>query len=343
MYRSPRFQASEQGYANNIDGFPKPTSARAVPAKTAVGATVYITPVGETPVLGYNDFAELHGVRASGIDLWPYTRPSDKNLWWQSWVGENWFPMPRTMPDTSLRVYGGGCIHMQKMPIFLESTGSYGISTNGTGVFSGIPSGTVIWGETGSIVCANPGKTVMTDIQKVMTWSRTALTIERNTTINADLTVQGTLAFSGSLAFPGNVTGNLSVAGNLALGGVLKSTKTSIVSGFSGGPRITQAPWDSPGTTHLLNVITLADSSDNVSGMLYLHASSKANDNKNGMATLGIIKSSGFPPVVTVFTSQRSANLTTFTFSTDNTQNPNTIIVATDAQCAICWTFVSGV
>ena len=338
MYRSPRL--TEVGYANNIGGFPKPTSARAVPPKNGMGATVYITPVGETPVLGSNDFAELHGVRAGGFELWPYTRPSDKGNWWQSWVGENWFPMPRTMPDSSIRVHGGGCIHMQKMPIYLEVSGNHGISTNGSGVFSGVPAGTVIWGEDGSIVCANPGKTAMVNIQKVMTWNRTGVSIARNTAVEGTMTISGNLSVTGSVTgnFPG--AANFDNAGNLTLGGILKTSKTSIATGFAGGPRITQAVWDAPGPTHVLDMNVLMASCDNVSGMLYLHVSSKSNDNKNGMATLGIIKSSGYAPIVTVFTSQRSANLSTFTISSD-VQNIN-LIVSTDATCAICWTFVSG-
>ena len=341
MYRSPRFTPSEEGYANNIDGFPKPASARAVPTIRNMGATVYITPVGETPVLGVNDFAELHGVRASGFELWPYTPPSSKGNWWQGWVGEDWFPMPRTMPDTSIRVFGGGCIHMQKMPIYLESTGSHGISTNGSGVFADIPAGTVIWGETGSIVCSNPGKTDMVNIQKVMTWSRTDVSIARSTAIDGNMTISGNLTVAGSIdGTISNVAGNFDIGGNLTLGGTMKTSKTSIVSGFGGGPRITQEMWDSPGPTHLVDMNVLMDSCDNVSGMLYIHASSKADDNKNGMATLGIIKSSGYAPAVTVFTSQRSANLSMFTFSTD-VQNIN-LVVSTDAACAICWTFVSG-
>ena len=347
MYRSPRFTSADVGYANNIDGFPKPTVARAVPPKTGVGATVYITPVGETPVLGANEFAELHGVRAGGFELWPYTRPNDKGLWWQSWVGENWFPMPRTMPDSSIRVFGGGCIHMQKMPIYLEVEGKYGISTNGSGVFPGIPAGTVIWGETGSIVCANPGKTHMVNIQKVMSWGRTNVSIARNTDVEGNMIISGNLQVTGNIngsigtaPVIGNVAGNFNIGGNLTLGGVLATSDTSILTGFSGGPRITQKTWDSPGPTHVLDMNELTASCENVSGMLYLHTSSKANDNRNGMATLGIIKSSGYAPVVTVFTSQRSANLGMFTFSND-VQNTH-LVVSTDAECAICWTFVSG-
>lgn len=305
MYRSPRFTDSDIGYANNIGGFPMPTSARAVPRKTGNGATVYITPVGETPVLGQNGMSELHGVRASGFELWPYTRPSDKSLWWQYWPQATWFPMPSTLPETSIRVYGGGCIQMQMMPIYLEATGKHGISTNHTGVFGGLPEGTVLWGETGSIACATPGVEVMANVQPVMTWSRTDVTLTANVAIT--------------------------------LGGILKSNKTSITSGFAGGPRITQAAWDTPGTVHTININTLTNSCDDVSGVLYVHASSKAGNNKNGTMVLGVLKSVGLGVSATIMSTTKTAGLATFNMLTGTD-----IQIDTDAGCAICWTFMSA-
>ena len=159
-----------------------------------------------------------------------------------------------------------------------------------------------------------------------------AKSLKKSSWTSADANKLVTIDSEGSLqAIPSTVTAS----------GLMHTSKTSITTGFTGGPRIKQTPWDAPGPTHSISISVLMDSCDNVSGMLYLHTSSKANDNKNGMATLGIIKSFGYGPAVTVFTSQKSANLGTFGFSID-VQNEN-LIVSTDAGCAICWTFMSGV
>lgn len=138
---------------------------------------------------------------------------------------------------------------------------------------------------------------------------------------------------TGNVTFTGNVT-----VENLTVDGLLLSGKRDIVTGFAGGPRVSQAGWDTPGNAHTLAWTDLAEGSDNVTGFLYVHVSSKSVARKNGIATLTVVKSQGVAPDLMLTAVHMSPSLQVF----DVGLRGNDVIVETDPGCSVCWSFVSA-
>lgn len=137
---------------------------------------------------------------------------------------------------------------------------------------------------------------------------------------------------------PGDaLTGNAYVQ-NLVVEGLVLSAKANIATGFAGGPRVSQGGWDAPANAHSITWSQLADGNDNVTGFLYVHASSKDASRKNGIATATLIKDLGQPLDVMVTALHQSANLHTFEVGVSG----DTIRVATDAACSVCWSFIAA-
>ena len=136
------------------------------------------------------------------------------------------------------------------------------------------------------------------------------------------------------------VQGTVSFHANVAVGGLFLSSKPAMDTGFSGGPRVVQGGWDAPGATHTLAWAALAGGGrDNVVGTLFVHASARdAAIKRNGTATLSIIKNPGDPPDLWPNHVHQGAGLTTFAFAVSG----NDVVVTTDAECAVCWTFVAA-
>jgi hypothetical protein len=126
--------------------------------------------------------------------------------------------------------------------------------------------------------------------------------------------------------------------GNVAINGVITNSKT-VTTGFTGGPALQQSPWSSVSGSHTLDWNSLANGSDNITGMLYIHASSKGSDDKNGIATASVIKSLGKNPDVMVLSLHKSANLSTLEIAMNNA---GALVVNTDPQCAVCCSFVAA-
>jgi hypothetical protein len=141
---------------------------------------------------------------------------------------------------------------------------------------------------------------------------------------------------------PGDVTAANVLAGNvvvdnLTVGGLLLSSKT-VVSGFGGGPRVSQGGWDAPGNSHLITWAALAGNSDNVTGFLTVHVSSKSAARKNGIATVTVVKDQALAPDLMVTALHCSPTLDTFDVGVSGTD----IAVATDPECAVCWSFIAA-
>ena len=130
-------------------------------------------------------------------------------------------------------------------------------------------------------------------------------------------------------------------AANVSVAGVFKNPTVGIVDVFvsGGGPKFVQGAWDSPGVTHTVTCDDLSNYGDNFVGTLYLHTSSKSSDDKNGTATLSIVKSQGFAPRVCVESLFKSGNLGVFSLEPVG----NALVVTTDAECAVCWTFLAAI
>lgn len=149
------------------------------------------------------------------------------------------------------------------------------------------------------------------------------------------------LQFGVPTGLEGNIVSpdTLVVRGNIVLEGLLVSGKAN-VTGFSGGPMVTQNPWDEPANVHVIPWSLLsAGGSDEVSGVLTVHASAKDGSRKNGVASVSLVKNSGDPPDVMVFDQHASANLAVFDLDVAG----DDLVVYTDDTCAVCWTFVAAV
>lgn len=126
---------------------------------------------------------------------------------------------------------------------------------------------------------------------------------------------------------------------NVAVRGLLSSTKANIKTGFDGGPRISQAGWDAPSSTHTISWQSLANGCETASGILYVHASSKSNNDMNGVITASIVKSEGQNIIVSATSTAKSQGLSTFSL----TSQLSNLVVSTNSGCAVCWTFISAV
>lgn len=172
-----------------------------------------------------------------------------------------------------------------------------------------------------------------------------AKTLEPNvpaTVRNLGTPVAPVLEFSIPRGYPGDavaanvLAGNVTVD-NLTVSGLLLSSK-QVTTGFAGGPRVSQGPWDAPAASHTLTWTKLADGCDNVTGFLTVHVSSKNGMKKNGIATVTVVKDLNQPPDLLVTSQHLSANLSTF----DLGLRGNDIVVATDVQCSVCWSFIAA-
>lgn len=140
-----------------------------------------------------------------------------------------------------------------------------------------------------------------------------------------------------SLLEPGVFSGS-GEFGNVVVSGLVTSSKRDILTGFAGGPFITQGPWDEPSQTHVIPWSALGNGCENVSGMMYVHASSKDINEKNGMATVSVIKGLTGNISAVVLSNHKSPGLATFTV----TASGNTVVVNTGPGCAVCWTFIAA-
>lgn len=354
-----------------------PYAARPNPAVSTPltdGVQVYVNTVEETPALSVNyDMNKLYAVQVNSINVLPNqpglrSANSDRNI----------FPLPWSHPLTRIRMYNGSHIQMSRMPVYLDMSGEYGLAINT--VYTDGPlgygynnpfgansrvTGTFLFGKTGTLGCAITGNTSMLGATGVFGWDAAGVVAHANlivrggaandvVTANAGgVFLRSGATFNGSGAgltnipassIVGNVN-NVQLAsgdaalGNVSIAGVLTSTKTGVVSGFEGGPRVSQGRWDSPGGTHTLQWPALADGCDNVSGVLYLHVSSKSAAKKNGVATVSLVKDAGTPPDLMVMALHKSDALATFSVG----RSGDDITVATDADCALCYTFVGAV
>ena len=198
--------------------------------------------------------------------------------------------------------------------------------------------------ETFEIVPTVQGLQVRTDAGCAVSVSPTLGIVQSmlssNIVWSSDLAVPAPYKFTGNgagLTLPAkNLVGNLA---NLVVDGVFLSGKNGITTGFGGGPRISQHGWDAPGATHTLPWSGVAGECDNVTGILHIHASCKSSLKKQGVATASIVKNVGDPPDVLVTGTHTSPNLSTFLVSVQ----VNDIVVSTDAECAVCWTFIAAV
>ena len=126
--------------------------------------------------------------------------------------------------------------------------------------------------------------------------------------------------------------------GDVTVDGLLRSSKANIITGFGGGPRVSQGGWDAPANVHTLSWTQLADGSDDVTGSLVVHASSKNGMGKNGVAQLLVVKGVGANTSMTLMSQHASPNLTTLNVAVAG----DDIQVDTDPECAVCWTFLSA-
>lgn len=128
--------------------------------------------------------------------------------------------------------------------------------------------------------------------------------------------------------------------GNVVVKGLLLSGKTDLVTGFAGGPRLSQGGWTAPGTSHAIEWEALADGCDNVTGLLYVHVSSKGGAvRKNGVATVTVVKDAGEPPDLMVTAVHMSPHLARLEVGLDDNA---AVVVATDDGCSVCWSFVAA-
>lgn len=127
--------------------------------------------------------------------------------------------------------------------------------------------------------------------------------------------------------------------GNVTVNGLLLSGKADVVTGFGGGPRLSQGGWSAPAASHAIQWETLVDGCDNVTGVLYLHVSSKGGVvRKNGVATVTVVKDADEPPDLMVTAAHMSPHLGRLDVATDD----NAVVVATDDDCALCWSFLAA-
>lgn len=134
-------------------------------------------------------------------------------------------------------------------------------------------------------------------------------------------------------------TGSDITVGNVVVNGLLLSGKADVVTGFGGGPRLSQGGWTPPAASHAIEWEALADGCDNVTGVLYVHVSSKgATAKKNGVATATVVKDVGEPPDLMVTSMHLSPHLATFQVGLDD----NAVVVATDDGCSVCWSFIAA-
>jgi hypothetical protein len=135
-------------------------------------------------------------------------------------------------------------------------------------------------------------------------------------------------------------TGSDITVGNVVVKGLLLSGKTGVVTGFGGGPRLSQGGWTAPAASHAIQWEDLAGGCDNVTGVLYVHVSSKgATARKNGVATVTVVKDADDPPDLMVTAMHMSPHLGRFDVGLDY----NAIVVATDEDCSACWSFIAAV
>ncbi len=161
---------------------------------------------------------------------------------------------------------------------------------------------------------------------------------QQPTVTNLGTATAPVLEFGIPQGAPGDVlTGNAYVQ-NLVVEGLVLSAKANIATGFAGGPRVSQGGWDAPANAHSIAWSQLADGNDNVTGFLYVHVSSKDASRKNGIATATLIKDLGQPLDVMVTALHQSANLHTFEVGVSD----DTIRVATDPTCSVCWSFIAA-
>lgn len=160
------------------------------------------------------------------------------------------------------------------------------------------------------------------------------------TVVNLGTAYAPILQFGLPAGLEGNVVSpeTLVVRGNLVLDGYLVSGKADIATGFAGGPRVSQGGWDVAASTHVLDWAALAGNCDEVTGFLTVHASAKDGSKKNGIATLTLVKNAGDPPDALVTSLHASAPLATF----DVALQDGNVVVHTDEECAVCWTFVAA-
>lgn len=144
----------------------------------------------------------------------------------------------------------------------------------------------------------------------------------------------GNVFVNRSLTVGGTLTSNSVIANDLAVS-KFASKFNAIRYGFGGGPCITQGRWDSAGTQHTISATDMMQGADNVSGMLHVHVSSKSDDDRNGVATATVLKSSNGSLRLQVMHMHKTPGLSAFTIEAFSSY----VRVTTDAQCSMCWQF----
>jgi hypothetical protein len=145
------------------------------------------------------------------------------------------------------------------------------------------------------------------------------------------------LSISGGSGYTLDVSGALSVNGSVVLGAAYYSGNFNSKT----GPYILQASgFDAVGTTHTIAFSSWQGSinGDNLGGIMIIIGKNLSGSGKVGCMTLSVSKRAG-AYTFTQTINNNTVGLTTFSVSTSN----NDIVITSDSDMAVTWTFIAGV
>jgi len=154
---------------------------------------------------------------------------------------------------------------------------------------------------------------------------------------SALVTMGNGLSISGGSGYTLDVSGALSVNGSVVLGAAYYSGNFNSKT----GPYILQASgFDAVGTTHTIAFSSWQGSinGDNLGGIMIIIGKNLSGSGKVGCMTLSVSKRAG-AYTFTQTINNNTVGLTTFSVSTSN----NDIVITSDSDMAVTWTFIAGV
>jgi hypothetical protein len=125
--------------------------------------------------------------------------------------------------------------------------------------------------------------------------------------------------------------------------GLPYASTTATSTNTTGVGLYTSAGYDAVGTTHTILYASYAPNGgsigDNFSGMLYVFAKNKSTGGRTGVAQLAINKRAS-AAVTSSFVAAFASNMPTFT---QNVSGGTNIVIGTDSDVCIAWSFFVGI